>query len=71
MNKEQKELFDRAVEFGYDKPEAVFHVRFHEVALRKLLDSRSEKKPVCWEPSPEEITEAEKDLDRIIKTVES
>lgn len=70
MNKDQKELFDRAVEFGFDKPEARFHVLFHETALRKLLDSRSKKGLVRWEPSPEEMAEAEKDLDRVIKTIE-
>lgn len=71
MNKKQKELFNRAVEFGYDKPEAAFHVKFHEVALRKLLDSRSEEKPGYWEPNLEEVEEAEKDLDRVKKAVNS
>ena len=71
MNKEQKELFDKAVELGFDKPEARFHVIFHETALRKLLDSKSKKGLVCWEPSPEEMAEVEKDLDQVIKSVES
>jgi len=71
MNKEQKELFDRAVEFGYDKPEAAFHVKFHEFALRKLLDERGKERKGLWEPSPEELIEAEKDLDQAKKTIES
>lgn len=69
MNKEQKELFDRAVEFGYDKPEAHFHVLFHKTALKKLLDSKSEKGPVRWEPSPEQIAEVKKDLAQVKKTI--
>lgn len=71
MNKEQKELFDRAVEFGFDKPEANFHVKFHETSLRRLLDSKGKEKPDCWEPSPGELMEAEEDLERVGKTIES
>ena len=71
MNKEQKELFDRAVEFGFDKPEARFHVLFYETSLRKILDERGKEKKGYWEPSPEEMAEAEKDLDKVIKHVEA
>ena len=69
MNKKQKELFDRAVEFGFDESEANFHVKFHEVSLRKLLDSKEEKASNCWEPSPEALAEVESDLAKAKKTI--
>lgn len=70
MNKGQKELFDRAVEFGFDEPEANFHIRFHENSLRRLLDSKKEKKLGCWEPSLEELAEVDEDLERVGKIIE-
>lgn len=37
MKKSQMTLFERAVAFGLSKPEAEFHVKFHEVTLRSAL----------------------------------
>ena len=64
MNKKQKALFNRAVELGFDKPEARFHVVFHETALRNILDMKEKKKEKKghWEPSAEELKDAEEDL---------
>jgi len=60
MNKEQKALFDKAVEFGFDKPEAAFHVKFHEVTLRKLLGGKGKVRKGFWGPSLEDLVETDK-----------
>ncbi len=71
MNKKQKTLFERAIKLGFDKPEAAFHVRFHEISLGKMLDSKEKKKRNdCWKPSAEEIVQAGKTLDEVIKRIE-